>query len=167
MVATASLVRYSKNIFLLRNTIPRIVYNKCLGGNNWRFPLMSLWRCSCSPLFSRYHAIFRQPLSRSMDRTKRTSCVASAITRSHSYRLQLVGPSVEQLCGLRDHLISFLQTSTCGAICRASFTPNDVALGTSCGMSRKRLERQMRQHAWRLSAHQKLLAQKGSVMRWL
>jgi hypothetical protein len=30
-----------------------------------------------------------------MDRTKRTSCVASAITRSHSRRLLLVVPSVE------------------------------------------------------------------------
>jgi hypothetical protein len=51
----------------------------------------TLWG-SC-PFFSRCHAVFRQPLSRSMDRTKRTSCVASAITRSHSCRLLLVGPS--------------------------------------------------------------------------
>jgi hypothetical protein len=47
------------------------------------------------PFFSRCHAVFRQPLPRSTDRTKRTSCVASAITRSHSCRLLLVGPSEE------------------------------------------------------------------------
>jgi hypothetical protein len=60
-----------------------------------------------------------------------------------------------------------LQTCTCGAICRASFKINDVTLGASCGMPRKRLERSMRQHDWRLSVHQELLAQKGSVMHWL
>jgi hypothetical protein len=29
------------------------------------------------------------------------------------------------LCGLRDHPISLLQTTACGVICRASFTPKD------------------------------------------
>jgi hypothetical protein len=66
-----------------RRTIGNAADNVCI----------ALW--GFCPLFSRCHAVFRQPLPRSMDRTKRTSCVASAISRSHSCRLLLVGPSEE------------------------------------------------------------------------
>jgi hypothetical protein len=52
----------------------------------------TVWWDSC-PFFSPYKAVLRQPLRR----TKRTSCVASAITRSHICRLLLVRPSEEHL----------------------------------------------------------------------
>jgi hypothetical protein len=47
-----------------------------------------------------------------------------------------------QFCGLCDHPISLLPTSTCGAIWGAFVTPNHVTCGTSCGMSLKRLGHQ-------------------------
>jgi hypothetical protein len=65
------------------------------------------WWGSC-PFFSQCHVVFRQPLPRSMDRTKLVSCVASAITRSRSCWLPRVGPSEElvyaQRCNTRDEL---------------------------------------------------------------
>jgi hypothetical protein len=127
--------------------IPTAVCNTRLRRNTWRSPPRSLWatvstirdlkftvycncwtmynwqggrQCGfcmmgCCQFFTWRHTIFRQPVPKSMDR------------------------KTVLLCGLHDHPVSLLLTSSCGAIWKASFTPNNVPCGKSCGMPLKQL----------------------------
>jgi hypothetical protein len=86
--------------------IPHTAWGKH-SANGWR-SMGTPWWSSC-PFFSRCDAVFRQPLPRSMDRTERTNCVASAITHSHSCHLLLGGGGLTFLTNLRSrHLRIFL-----------------------------------------------------------
>jgi hypothetical protein len=88
--ATASTIRgFLFAVYIATITSYRARYH-WQRGRQWGYCMMGF----CL-FFSQCHAVFRQLLSRSIEMTKRTSCVVYAITRAHTCRLLLVGTSEE------------------------------------------------------------------------